>query len=400
MSFLFFKKLANYSTKRKRLISKAWSRSAKIIPELVGIRLKIHNGKDFFPLSISNDMVGHKMGEFIWTRARFEFKKKKKKKRKKISMENPFNIENSETLSLFALNNFFIDWLLPLLVLILVINVELLFLLKPLFSKNWVSFRQTSSYRILVGLTLLNSLFYCFHLEPVVFILRQLALLIWVGFYLKNQHLFSEINSEDAEVRLLLRRHYPIFKYEPYIMVLALLGIFVQVTYTVNALLQLLAPFVMFVYGVMLLLKVLFILGTPEIREVYKKALISPTNMRKRMFSTFSKAAIHGCKLCLQAGVGFGFSAWIGPKFYMGDYDYRGAVWNKITGPLAGYTSRSEQLCREANYLCLYDKNAISKVTDSNGMLNKALIDQQYQVKGIAKPVTIVIEHRFPWSKK
>lgn len=83
MSFLFFKKLVNHSIRRKRSIYKTWSRSAKIIPELVGVRLKIHNGKDFFPLSISNDMIGHKVGEFIWTRARFEFKKKKKKKKKK-----------------------------------------------------------------------------------------------------------------------------------------------------------------------------------------------------------------------------------------------------------------------------------------------------------------------------
>jgi small subunit ribosomal protein S19 len=83
VSFLFFKKFVNYSTKKRRVVLKAWSRSAKIIPELVGIRFKIHNGKNFFPRTISNNMVGHKMGEFILTRARFEFKKKKKKKKKK-----------------------------------------------------------------------------------------------------------------------------------------------------------------------------------------------------------------------------------------------------------------------------------------------------------------------------
>jgi ribosomal protein S19 len=59
---------------------KTWSRSTIITDELFGMRLKVHNGKDFIPLTVTPEMRGHKIGEFIGTRARYEFKKKKKKK--------------------------------------------------------------------------------------------------------------------------------------------------------------------------------------------------------------------------------------------------------------------------------------------------------------------------------
>lgn len=57
-----------------------WSRSSMITENLLGARLKVHNGKDFLPLLVTPEMCGHKIGEFIGTRARYEFKKKKKKK--------------------------------------------------------------------------------------------------------------------------------------------------------------------------------------------------------------------------------------------------------------------------------------------------------------------------------
>lgn len=57
-----------------------WSRSARVTENLLGARLKVHNGKNFVPLIITPEMYGHKIGEFIGTRARYEFKKKKKKK--------------------------------------------------------------------------------------------------------------------------------------------------------------------------------------------------------------------------------------------------------------------------------------------------------------------------------
>lgn len=56
-----------------------WSRSLTIVEKLVGLRFKVYNGKEFILIQIKIDMVGHKLGEFVSTRARYEFKKKKKK---------------------------------------------------------------------------------------------------------------------------------------------------------------------------------------------------------------------------------------------------------------------------------------------------------------------------------
>ena len=64
----------------KNISIKTWARSSTVTKELFGLRIRVHNGKDFFPLLISPEMYGHKLGEFLGTRARYEFKKKKKKK--------------------------------------------------------------------------------------------------------------------------------------------------------------------------------------------------------------------------------------------------------------------------------------------------------------------------------
>ncbi len=47
---------------------KTWSRSAVISPEMIGFIFNVHNGKDFIPVSVSEEMVGHKLGEFSPTR--------------------------------------------------------------------------------------------------------------------------------------------------------------------------------------------------------------------------------------------------------------------------------------------------------------------------------------------
>lgn len=49
-------------------VIKTWSRRSTIVPELVGLTLAVHNGKKFVPVFISEDMVGHKLGEFAPTR--------------------------------------------------------------------------------------------------------------------------------------------------------------------------------------------------------------------------------------------------------------------------------------------------------------------------------------------
>ena len=47
---------------------KTWSRKSTIIPDFIGISFLIYNGKKFIPITVSEDMVGHKLGEFAPTR--------------------------------------------------------------------------------------------------------------------------------------------------------------------------------------------------------------------------------------------------------------------------------------------------------------------------------------------
>jgi len=54
--------------KNQRHMIKTWSRSAVITPEMVGYVFGVHNGKEFIPVKIREEMVGHKLGEFSPTR--------------------------------------------------------------------------------------------------------------------------------------------------------------------------------------------------------------------------------------------------------------------------------------------------------------------------------------------
>jgi len=55
------------ATKSKRPI-KTWSRRSMIIPEMVGLNIAVHNGRQHVPVYITENMVGHKLGEFAVTR--------------------------------------------------------------------------------------------------------------------------------------------------------------------------------------------------------------------------------------------------------------------------------------------------------------------------------------------
>lgn len=59
---------------------KTVSKSSVILPKLIGLTLKIYNGKIFIIVKVTDEMVGHKLGEFILTRKQFSYKKKKKNK--------------------------------------------------------------------------------------------------------------------------------------------------------------------------------------------------------------------------------------------------------------------------------------------------------------------------------
>jgi small subunit ribosomal protein S19 len=62
-----FKKLQDKRPGDKSVI-KTWSRASTIIPEMVGFTFGVHNGKDFISVFITEEMIGHKLGEFSPTR--------------------------------------------------------------------------------------------------------------------------------------------------------------------------------------------------------------------------------------------------------------------------------------------------------------------------------------------
>lgn len=49
-------------------VIKTWSRDSMIPPEMIGFTFGVHNGKDFVPVKITEDMIGHRLGEFSLTR--------------------------------------------------------------------------------------------------------------------------------------------------------------------------------------------------------------------------------------------------------------------------------------------------------------------------------------------
>lgn len=62
------KKVMSMEASRGGRVIKTWSRRSTIIPEMVGITLAVHNGRKFIPVFVSENMVGHKLGEFSATR--------------------------------------------------------------------------------------------------------------------------------------------------------------------------------------------------------------------------------------------------------------------------------------------------------------------------------------------
>jgi small subunit ribosomal protein S19 len=54
-------------TNDKKVI-KTWSRRSTVLPEMVGLTIAVHNGKKFIPVYVTENMVGHKLGEFAATR--------------------------------------------------------------------------------------------------------------------------------------------------------------------------------------------------------------------------------------------------------------------------------------------------------------------------------------------
>ena len=62
------KKVQVMNESGKKEVIKTWSRRSTIYPEFIGHTFAVHNGKDFIPVYVTEDMVGHKLGEFALTR--------------------------------------------------------------------------------------------------------------------------------------------------------------------------------------------------------------------------------------------------------------------------------------------------------------------------------------------
>ena len=62
------KKIDAMNESGKKTVIKTWSRSSMIIPDMVGLTIAVHNGNKFIPVYVTENMVGHKLGEFSPTR--------------------------------------------------------------------------------------------------------------------------------------------------------------------------------------------------------------------------------------------------------------------------------------------------------------------------------------------
>jgi small subunit ribosomal protein S19 len=61
-------KIAQLNARNEKKVVRTWSRRSTILPEMVGHTIAVHNGKKFIPVFITENMVGHKLGEFSPTR--------------------------------------------------------------------------------------------------------------------------------------------------------------------------------------------------------------------------------------------------------------------------------------------------------------------------------------------
>jgi small subunit ribosomal protein S19 len=62
------KKIEQMNETRNRKIIKTWSRRSTVVPDMIGHTFAVHNGKKFIPVFVTENMVGHKLGEFAPTR--------------------------------------------------------------------------------------------------------------------------------------------------------------------------------------------------------------------------------------------------------------------------------------------------------------------------------------------
>ena len=68
VDFSLLKKVREAIQTGNKKVIKTWSRRSMILPEMVGLTITVHNGRQFIPVFITENLVGHKLGEFAPTR--------------------------------------------------------------------------------------------------------------------------------------------------------------------------------------------------------------------------------------------------------------------------------------------------------------------------------------------
>lgn len=79
IAYHLLEKIKKLNTEKKKEIVKTWSRSSTILPIMIGHTISVHNGQKHVPIFISDQLIGHKLGEFVPTRT---FRSHKKTERK------------------------------------------------------------------------------------------------------------------------------------------------------------------------------------------------------------------------------------------------------------------------------------------------------------------------------
>ena len=72
------KKAETAQAENDKRVIKTWSRRSTIVPSMIGLTFNVHNGNKFIPVYITDNMIGHKLGEFAPTKMPVKHKKKSK----------------------------------------------------------------------------------------------------------------------------------------------------------------------------------------------------------------------------------------------------------------------------------------------------------------------------------
>ncbi len=83
------KKVEEANQTKSRKVIKTWSRRSTIVPDMIGLTFAVHNGKKFIPVFVTENMVGHKLGEFSPTRTFFSHSGDRKTKVKAAAPPKP-----------------------------------------------------------------------------------------------------------------------------------------------------------------------------------------------------------------------------------------------------------------------------------------------------------------------